>query len=286
MDQHIPVQHADLHGAGDAADGAGDHGLRRPFSQAALSAVPIPADAQPAAGTDAEMTVYQPSSDTLWEMFDMRQALAPPPFLSGVVGSGGSLPAGRYYYAVTALTPSGETTPSPVQSYQVPAGGTVALRWNGPVGAIAYRIYRGSDPGHLQLLGSLSHVTTQTEDPNCVWTDDGSSVPSAISPPTTNTATTPGQWHAEWGGRILHVSTDPGYYRDVASPQGGFTEQASWGATASSLPVVGGLITLSDLASGHIDHAIAIMVPEAAQGRLRLSCATHRRHRHVDRCCA
>jgi hypothetical protein len=31
--------------------------------------VPIPANAQPAAGTDAEMTIYQPSSDTLWEFW-------------------------------------------------------------------------------------------------------------------------------------------------------------------------------------------------------------------------
>ena len=234
--------------------------------EGALAAVPIPSDAQPAAGTDAEMAVYQPSSDTLWEMFDLRQALAPPPFVSGVVSSGGSLPAGRYYYAVTALTQSGETTPGPIQSFDVPAGAQVLIRWNGPVGASAYRIYRGTDPSHLQLVGRLSHVTTQSGDPNCVWTDEGSTVPSAILPPSVNTASTPGQWHAEWGGRIVHVSTDPGYYRDIPDGQGGFAEQASWGATASGLPVVGGMITLGDLASGRIDHAIAIMVPHAAKG--------------------
>lgn len=99
-----------------------------------------------------------------------------------------------------------------------------------------------------------------------MWTDDGSSTPSAVSPPTTNTATTPGQWHAAWGGRILDVSQGPGYYRDIQDLLGGFTEQSSWGVTASGLPVVGGLITLTDLASGHIDHAIGIMVPEAAKG--------------------
>ena len=63
-----------------------------PSLQAALSAVPIPPDAQPAAGPDAEITIYQPSSDTLWKMFDMRRALAPPPFLLGVVATVGSLP--------------------------------------------------------------------------------------------------------------------------------------------------------------------------------------------------
>ena len=37
------------------------------------SAVPIPPDAQPADGTDAEMTIYQPSSDSLWEFWQARQ---------------------------------------------------------------------------------------------------------------------------------------------------------------------------------------------------------------------
>ncbi len=36
-------------------------------------AVPIPRDAQPADGTDAEMCIYQPSSDTLWEFWLMRK---------------------------------------------------------------------------------------------------------------------------------------------------------------------------------------------------------------------
>ncbi len=44
--------------------------------RAAMAAVPVPADAQPAAGTDEEMTIYQPSTDTLWEMWKMSQSLA------------------------------------------------------------------------------------------------------------------------------------------------------------------------------------------------------------------
>ena len=38
------------------------------------AAVPIPAYARPAYGTDAEMTIYQPSSDTMWEFWQARQA--------------------------------------------------------------------------------------------------------------------------------------------------------------------------------------------------------------------
>jgi hypothetical protein len=36
-------------------------------------AVPIPAYAQPAVGNDAEMTIYQPSTDTVWEFWKARK---------------------------------------------------------------------------------------------------------------------------------------------------------------------------------------------------------------------
>lgn len=74
---------------------------------------------------------------------------------------------------------------------------------------------------------------------------------------------TSGRWHAGWGGRMVHVSSNPGYYQNVPGPSGGMLEQSSWGATASSLPIAAGLITLADLASGHINHAVAMMVPKA-----------------------
>jgi hypothetical protein len=37
------------------------------------AAVPIPSYAQPADGTDSEMAIYQPSTDTLWEFWEMHQ---------------------------------------------------------------------------------------------------------------------------------------------------------------------------------------------------------------------
>ena len=234
--------------------------------RAAMAAVPVPADAQPAAGTDEEMTIYQPSTDTLWEMWLMSQSLLPPTSESATVGTDGTLAAGTYDYAVTAVTPTGETKVGPVHAYSVPAGGKVTLKWTGPVGATGYRIYRGPDSAHLQLVATVAHQTTQPSDPGCVWTDTGNSAPSSVSPPTANSATTPGQWHASWGGRIQHVSLDPGYYRNIPNGAGGYSEEAGWGVTASSLPVVGGLITLSDLAAGQINHALAIMVPQAARG--------------------
>jgi hypothetical protein len=66
-----------------------------------------------------------------------------------------------------------------------------------------------------------------------------------------------GAWHARWGGRMTHVSRSPGYYTGA---------ERSWGATATSLPLLGGLITLDDLKRDRINHALAMAIPEARRG--------------------
>ena len=50
-------------------------------------------------------------------------------------------------------------------------------------------------------------------------------------------------WHAAWGGAIDHVSQSPGYYTTTSWPG----SLAVWGASATSLPVAAGLITIADL---------------------------------------
>ncbi len=42
----------------------------------ALEAVPIPAGARPATGSDAHITIWQPSTDSLWELFEARHTAA------------------------------------------------------------------------------------------------------------------------------------------------------------------------------------------------------------------
>jgi hypothetical protein len=64
-------------------------------------------------------------------------------------------------------------------------------------------------------------------------------------------------WRASWGGAMQEVTAGKGVY-GAGSWAGAST---SWGATASSLPLVGGLITLEDLKRGTIEHALAISVP-------------------------
>jgi len=114
--------------------------------QRAFASVPIPANAEPADGTDRHMTIWQPSTDTLWEFWRARQR------------------------------------------------------------------------------------------------SDG--------------------WHAEWGGAIRRVSKSRGYYTAAAWPGAA----PNWGATASSLPVIGGTILARELRAGRIDHALALNVPFARAG--------------------
>ncbi|HYJ00239.1 MAG TPA: hypothetical protein VEX36_11280 [Thermoleophilaceae bacterium] len=67
----------------------------------------------------------------------------------------------------------------------------------------------------------------------------------------------PDGWHAGWGGAMSNVADSPGYYGPHAWPGAG----ANWGATASSLPLIGGVMLLSELRAGRVDHALAMNIP-------------------------
>jgi hypothetical protein len=71
-----------------------------------------------------------------------------------------------------------------------------------------------------------------------------------------------GRWGAEWGGAIAQVSANSGVYGSDAWP--GATHW--WGASACSLSIAGGLITLEDLERGKIEHALAMAVPNVRGG--------------------
>jgi hypothetical protein len=59
-------------------------------------------------------------------------------------------------------------------------------------------------------------------------------------------------WHARYGGRIRSMSSNPGYY----------TDPPEWGATATSIPMLGGLIRVDELRRGRIGHGLAIAIPQ------------------------
>jgi hypothetical protein len=65
-------------------------------------------------------------------------------------------------------------------------------------------------------------------------------------------------WHARWGGKMDNVSTSPGYFTYSG-------QTTNWGATATGLPLLGGLVTEADLQRGYINHALAVSLVEAAR---------------------
>jgi hypothetical protein len=69
-------------------------------------------------------------------------------------------------------------------------------------------------------------------------------------------------WRASWGGSMQNASSSPGVYGPEAWP--GATR--SWGASASSLSIAGGVVTLEDLERGEINHALAIATPNIRGG--------------------
>jgi len=71
-----------------------------------------------------------------------------------------------------------------------------------------------------------------------------------------------GHWHADAAGAMRNVSTNPGYYTTGSWPGA----QPWWGATATGLPLIAGLMTIQELQSGHIDHALAMGVPDPRAG--------------------
>jgi hypothetical protein len=77
-------------------------------------------------------------------------------------------------------------------------------------------------------------------------------------------------WHIKWGGRISYTSTSPGYPVDRDNNGATFAarlaragtdpafEARGWLATATSLPLLGGMITFDDWSRGVIDHEVGI----------------------------
>jgi hypothetical protein len=62
-------------------------------------------------------------------------------------------------------------------------------------------------------------------------------------------------WHMRWGGMMSDTSTNPGYFTP-----------STWGATATALPLLGGMMRIDELLAGSINHALALAIPAAKQG--------------------
>jgi len=69
-------------------------------------------------------------------------------------------------------------------------------------------------------------------------------------------------WRATWGGAMKKVSSNAGVYGPDAWPGA----KPWWGASASSVALVGGLISLEDLRLGVINHALSMSLPSRRAG--------------------
>jgi hypothetical protein len=69
-------------------------------------------------------------------------------------------------------------------------------------------------------------------------------------------------WAAGFGGAMQNVSSNPGVYGSEAWPGA----RTGWGASSCSLSLVGGLISLEDLQSGQINHALMLSIPHGRAG--------------------
>lgn len=100
----------------------------------------------------------------------------------------GTLPVGTYYYAVTAVSSLGETTPSLEVAATVTAvGQSVSLKWlasttDGPTAppVRSYRVYRGTSPDNLTLIATVNAGALNA--PVKYW-DQGGQAPSTTTPP-------------------------------------------------------------------------------------------------------
>ncbi|OYV94712.1 MAG: hypothetical protein B7Z73_02695, partial [Planctomycetia bacterium 21-64-5] len=146
-------------------------------------------------------------------------ASIPAPLQNALSPASGALPAGNYYYVVTALTGAGqETTISNERSLpSVPANSEITVSWQPDAGATAYNIYRSNLSGTEQLIQTVSAPQTSYLD-NSPGAGSGSppNKDTAVIPPPTQT--TP--FGNPFGGSL---STATYYYVVTATTANGET---------------------------------------------------------------
>jgi hypothetical protein len=133
-------------------------------------------------GAGAVKTTYTPGSDFTASQY--YATLVGPPTQSALSASaqGSKVPAGTYYYVITATTSAGQTTISNEQSITLSASSVVTLTWSAVEGATGYRIYRST------TSGSYTNASSKAVAAGTTATDNDSGL-AAATPPGTNGAT-------------------------------------------------------------------------------------------------
>lgn len=148
----------------------------------------------------------------VWSTQDGTTLAVPSGVTATGSSTGGTLPAGTYYYVVTAFNMNGETTKSTeVSAVVTGTTSSVALSFTHVAGVYdlpsraaydaGYHVYRGTASGSENVLIATLPASATT------WTDTGGAAGTSATPPATNTAST-WCWGAEFdGGPIIAVGT-------------------------------------------------------------------------------
>lgn len=107
-------------------------------------------------------------------------------FAASVVGSGGTIPSGTtYYYKITGLNATGETTGSlEVSGTTTVNNSSIVLTWTALPGATGYKIYRSTTTGSY---GASSLLTTIGSGLTVTYTDTGTATSSGTLPSVNTT---------------------------------------------------------------------------------------------------
>jgi hypothetical protein len=108
-------------------------------------------------------------------------SLTPPVPPTGVAGTGGTLAAGKYQYAVSATDFFGETTATAMGASLAVTGptGSAAISWSAVTGATSYSVYGRTPGGPYRLIASGITGTT--------YTDTGAITPGVPAPSSNST---------------------------------------------------------------------------------------------------
>lgn len=170
-------------------------------------------------GTQVGTVQLDPDTDPLSFSTLVGATLAESPGVSGLAavisGASGTLPAGKYYYVVTAILPTGETIISNEVS-ATSAGGTqkAVLTWSARATATGYKVYRSTTRGQETLLATLGVVLT--------YDDTGAATPGPQRPATNLVeveANTPGQSGNVDAGTITQLLTPIAGVASVINPE-------------------------------------------------------------------
>jgi hypothetical protein len=221
------------------------------FNNSVAGGVPIPADAHGAGGA------YVPN----------------PP----IITTQGTAGTKEYEYAVASVTASGSSTE--ISSTASTSTGNAALSatnytivtWTPVAAAVQYKIYRLYGEGTPSSTGLIGTISAEGDNTAPQTFDDTGIAPTSttipygdtdeevtIYQPSTNKEwefwhfrkDSGGNWTACWGGGMSNVSTGNGIFPN------------DLGATATSLPLLGGIPRVEEFRAGQINHVINLSLGE------------------------